>query len=74
MLILCILIYNIIEYWWDGSASTAILPTSASDVLGQHNNYFIYLLKNEDITFWVAHVYYLFYKYYMLIFFIFIYV
>ena len=25
------------EYWWEGSASTAIPPTAASDVVGQHN-------------------------------------
>jgi len=25
------------EYWWEGSTSAAILPTSASDVMGQHN-------------------------------------
>ena len=24
-------------YWWEGSASTATSPTSASDVMGQHN-------------------------------------
>jgi len=24
-------------YWWEGPASTAIPPTSASDVVGQHN-------------------------------------
>lgn len=23
--------------WWEGSASTAIVPTSAADVVGQHN-------------------------------------
>jgi len=25
------------EYWWEGSTSTDITPTSASDVTGQHN-------------------------------------
>jgi len=25
------------EYWWEGSTSTAISPTSASDVVGQRN-------------------------------------
>jgi len=25
------------EYWQEGSTSTAILPTSASDVMSQHN-------------------------------------
>jgi len=28
---------NVTEYWWEGSASTAIPPTLASDVVGQHN-------------------------------------
>jgi len=28
---------NVMEYCWEGSASTAISPTSASDVVGQHN-------------------------------------
>ena len=28
---------NVMEYCWEGSASTAIPPTSASDVAGQHN-------------------------------------
>ncbi len=32
------------EYWWEGSSSTAIPPTSVSDVLVQHN-------KIGDITF-----------------------
>ena len=35
------------EYWWEGSASTAIPPTSASDIMGQQN-------KIEGITFSVA--------------------
>jgi len=25
------------EYWWNGSTSTALPPTSACDVMGQHN-------------------------------------
>jgi len=28
---------HVMEYWWDGSASTAIAPTSAFDVMGQRN-------------------------------------
>ena len=28
---------NLTEYWREGSTSTAISPTSASDVRGQHN-------------------------------------
>jgi hypothetical protein len=28
---------NLVEYWQEGSASTAISPASASDVMGQHN-------------------------------------
>lgn len=28
---------NVTEYWWEGSASTAILLTSSSDIVGQHN-------------------------------------
>jgi len=35
------------EYWWEGSAPTAIPPTSASDVMGQHN-------KIGDISFEAA--------------------
>jgi len=26
-----------LEYWWEGSTSTAISPTSTSYVVGQHN-------------------------------------
>jgi len=29
---------NVREYWWEGSASTAIPTTSTSDIVGQHNN------------------------------------
>ena len=28
---------NVVEYWWEGSTSTAVPPTSTSDVTGQHN-------------------------------------
>ena len=28
---------NVIEYWWESTASTAISPTSASEFVGQHN-------------------------------------
>ena len=28
---------HVTEYWWEGSTSIAIPPTSASDVVGQHN-------------------------------------
>lgn len=28
---------NAMEYWWEGSTSTAIPPTSASDIMGQRN-------------------------------------
>ena len=28
---------HVMEYWWEDSVSTAILLTSASDVMGQHN-------------------------------------
>jgi len=28
---------HVMEYWWEGAASTAIPPTSASDVIGQHH-------------------------------------
>ena len=38
---------NVTEYWWEGSVSTVIPPTSASDVVGQHN-------KIEGITFRAA--------------------
>jgi len=34
-------------YWWEGSASAAILPTTASEVMGQHH-------KIRDITFRAA--------------------
>ena len=40
---------NVMEYWWEGSTSAAIPPTSASDVVGQHN-------KIGDITFGAAFV------------------
>ena len=28
---------NVTEYWWEGSASTAIPPMSASDIMGPCN-------------------------------------
>ena len=28
---------NVMEYWWEGSTST-VTPTSASDIICQHNN------------------------------------
>ena len=28
---------NTMGYWWEGSASTAVPPTSASDIVGQHH-------------------------------------
>ena len=27
---------KVIDYWWEGSTSIAILPFSASNVVGQH--------------------------------------
>jgi hypothetical protein len=41
---------NLTEYWWEGSTSTAITTTFASDVMGQHN-------KIGGITFGAAYVY-----------------
>ena len=38
---------HVMEYWWESSTFTAIPPTSASDVMGQHN-------EIEDITFGVT--------------------
>ena len=35
---------NAMEYWWEGSTSTVVLPTSATDVVGQH-------IKIAGITF-----------------------
>ena len=35
---------NVMKYWWEGSVSTVIPPTSASYIVGQHN-------KIGDITF-----------------------
>ena len=29
---------NVMEYWWEGSASAAIPPASTCDVMGQRNN------------------------------------
>ena len=41
---------NVTAYWWETSTSTAISPTSTSDVTGQHN-------KIGDIAFRAALVY-----------------
>jgi len=38
------------EYWWEGSTSAAILPTSASDVAGQR--YRIGDINNHRIIAW----------------------
>jgi len=38
---------NVMEYWWEGSASTDIPPSSTFDVMGQHN-------KTGGITFRAA--------------------
>ena len=38
---------NVMEYWWEGPASTATPPTSAPDIMGQHS-------KTEGITFGAA--------------------
>jgi len=37
------------EYWREGSTSTAVSPTSTSNIVGQHN-------KIGDITFGAAYV------------------
>ena len=42
---------NFTEYWQEGSTSTAVSPTSASDIFGQH-------CKIGGITFRAAFVYY----------------
>ena len=34
---ICHMATNVMEYWWEGSTSTAVLPASASDVVGEHN-------------------------------------
>jgi len=46
---------NVMEYWQDGSVSTAIPPTSASDVIGWQNkiggiNFSVALIYNEDTS------------------------
>jgi len=38
---------HVTEYWWEGSTSAAIWPTSASAIMEQHN-------KMRDITFGAA--------------------
>jgi len=40
---------HVMEFWWEGSTSTAIPPPSASAVVGQHN-------RLGDITFGTAPV------------------
>ena len=34
---ICCTATNVMGYWWEGSTSTAITPTSASDIVGQYN-------------------------------------
>ena len=41
---------HVMEYWWEGPASAAIPPTSASDVTDKHH-------KTESITLEAALVY-----------------
>ena len=41
---------HVTEYWWEGSATTAILPTSTSNITGQHH-------KTGGITFGAALIY-----------------
>jgi len=41
---------NVMEYWWEGSTSTAIQPTSTSDVVCQNN-------KIGGITFRAFHIF-----------------
>jgi len=48
----CHLLYGkkrIMKYWWESSTSTDISPTSASEIVGQHN-------KIEGITFRAAEI------------------
>lgn len=45
--VLCHKATIIMEYWWKGSIYTAVPPTSASEVVGQHN-------KTEGIAFRIA--------------------
>jgi len=42
---------NVMKYWWEGSVSTAIPPTSASDTAGQQN-------KKGGITFRASLLYF----------------
>ena len=44
---ICHMATPVMEYFWEGSASTATSPTSVSDVVGQH-------LKRRGITFGAA--------------------
>jgi len=34
---ICHVTAKVTEYWWEGSTSTAVPPTSASDAMGQHH-------------------------------------
>jgi len=40
---------NVMKYWWEGLTSTAIPPTSISDITGQQND-------TGDITFGAGHI------------------
>ena len=42
---ICCMATNWMEYWQEDSASTAMLPASASDVVGQHNRKEVLLLE-----------------------------
>ena len=44
---ICHIAKNVMENWWEGSSSTAVPPTSASDFVHQHN-------KVKGITFRAA--------------------
>jgi len=34
---ICHMATRVMEYWWEGSTSAAVPPTSISDVMGEHN-------------------------------------
>jgi len=45
---------HVTEYWWEGSASTAVLAISASDIMGQHNKIGGTIQKiNQHIKSWI---------------------
>ena len=54
------------EYWWEGSTSTAISPTSTSDFVGQHNkiggiNFGATLVHRENLSDrHFVHIYYMY--------------